>query len=74
MRQSRFQEGVEKSIDFRDPLFFRFCLILGAQGAGSKMFFGCCFASFLVQGAICFDRAQFSAIFMDFDGLGTIFA
>ena len=24
MRQSRFQEGVEKIIDFRDPFFFDF--------------------------------------------------
>ena len=30
MRKSRFQEGVEKNIDFWEPFFFRLWLILGA--------------------------------------------
>ena len=72
MRQSRFQEGVEKNIVFRDPVFFRFWLILGAQGV-KKFFPFLFFGSFPILGAIFFARAPFWLILVDFDAFGTIF-
>ena len=73
IRQSRFQEGVEKKHRFSKPLFFRFWLILGAQGGQKKSHVRLFFASFSVLGANFFDRAPFWAILMDFDGLGRCF-
>ena len=65
--------GGRKNHRFSRPLFFRFWLILGAQG-GPKVFISWLFfASFSVLGANFFDRASFSAILMDFDGLGKYF-
>ena len=73
MKQSRFQKGVEKIIDFPDPVFFRFWLIWGAQG-GQKVFVSCLFfGSFSILGAIFFARAPFWLILMGFGAFGIIF-
>ena len=72
MRQSRFQEGIEKNVDFRDP-FFPILADFGCPRGVSKMFFGCFFASFSLLGANFVDRAPFWAILMDFGGLGAVF-
>ena len=73
MRQSRFQEGVEKNIDFRDPFFSildDFCCPGGSQKFPLTSPF---LAPFRLLGAIFFDRGAFLAILMDFDVLGPIF-
>ena len=72
MRQSRFQEGVGKSVDFRD-LFFGFWLIWSARGGGSKIIFGCFFASFSVLGAIFFWSGAFLGRFYGFWWFGKHF-
>ena len=40
IRQSRFQEGIEKIIDFRDPFFFDFGWFWVPRGAKKKVTFG----------------------------------
>ena len=65
--------GGRKNHRFSRPLFFRFWLIWGAQGAPPKSDVWVFFASFSVLGANFFDRASFSAILMDFDVLESCF-
>ena len=51
MRQSRFQDGVEKNIAFRDP-FFSILADFGCPGGSKKIALCPFFGSFPILGAI----------------------
>ena len=66
------RRGSKKSSIFETP-FFSILADLGCPGGAKKSYSWLLFASFSVVGANFFDRASFSAILMDFDGLGRYF-
>ena len=71
MRQSWFQEGVEKIIDFRDPFFSDFVSFWVPRGVPKKVTLGSFLHLFRSRGLFFFDRAPFWAMVMDFDGLAS---
>ena len=66
MRQSRFQEGVEKIIDFRDPLFSVFGWFWMPRGVQKAAYAWPFFGSFPILGAIFFCSGAILAHFYGF--------